>query len=47
MQIIVKPKLHTNQLGGVDVPSAKVLKQMHDSQYILHAAGGKLSQVPA
>ena len=27
-------------------PSAKVLKQMHDSQYILHAAGRKLSHVP-
>ena len=46
MQVIVKPKLHTNRLGGVDVPSAEVLKQMHDSQYILHAAGGKLTRVP-
>ena len=47
MQIIVKPKLGTNRLGGVDVPSAEVLKQMHDSQYILHAARGKLTQIPA
>lgn len=46
MQIIVKPELHTNRLGGVDIPSAEVLKQMHDSQYILHAAGGKLTRVP-
>ena len=46
MQIIVEPKLPTSRLGGVDVPSAEVLKQMHDSQYILHAAGGKLSHVP-
>ena len=43
MQIIVKPELHTNRLGGVDIPSVEVLKQMHDSQYILHAAGGKLT----
>ncbi len=46
MPVIVEPKLHTNRLGGVDVPSAEVLKQMHDSQYILHAAGGKLTRVP-
>ena len=46
MQVIVKPKLRTSRLGGVDVPSAEVLKQMHDSQYILHAAGGKLTRVP-
>ena len=46
MQVIVKPKLQTSRLGGVDVPSAEVLKQMHDSQYILHAAGGKLTRVP-
>ena len=46
MQIIIEPKLPTSRLGGVDVPSAKVLKQMHDSQYILHAAGRKLSHVP-
>ena len=46
MQIIIEPKLHTSHLGGVDVPSAEVLKRMHDSQYILHAAGGKLTRVP-
>ena len=46
MQIIVKPKLHTSRLGRVDVPSAEVLKRMHDSQYILHAADGKLTRVP-
>ena len=46
MQVIVKPKLHTSRLGGVDIPSAEVLKQMHDSQYILHAADGKLARVP-
>ena len=47
MQIIVEPKLRTCRLGGVDVPPAEVLKQMHDSQYILYAAGGKLTRVPA
>ena len=46
MQIIVEPKLHTGRLGGVDVPSAEVLKQMHDNQYILHAAGRQLTRVP-
>ncbi len=46
MPVIVEPKLHTNRLGGVDVPSTEVLKQMHNSQYILHAAGGKLTRVP-
>ena len=46
MQIIVEPKLRTSRLGGVDVPSVDVLKQMHDDQYILHAAGGKLTRVP-
>ena len=46
MEIIIKPKLRTNRLGGVDVPSAEVLKRMHDSQYILHAAGGKLTHIP-
>ena len=47
IEIIVEPKLRTSRLGGVDVPSAEVLKQMHDNQYILHAAGGKLTRVPA
>ena len=47
VQIIVKPGLRTNRLGGVDIPSAEVLKKMHDSQYILHAAAGKLTCVPA
>ncbi len=46
MKVIIEPKLRTDRLGGVDVPSAETLKQMHDSQYILHAAGGKLTQVP-
>ena len=46
IQVTIEPKLRTSRLGGVDVPSAEVLKQMHDSQYILHAAGGKLTRVP-
>ena len=46
MQIIVEPKLHTNRLGGVDIPSVEVLKTMHDNQYILHAAAGKLTRLP-
>ena len=46
MEVIVKPKLQTNRLGGVDVPSAAVLKEMHHSQYILHAVDGKLTRVP-
>ena len=47
MQVIIEPKLQTNQLGGVDVPSAEVLKKMHDSRYILRATGGKLIRIPA
>ena len=39
MPIMVKPSLKTARLGGVDVPSADVLKKMHDSSYILHARG--------
>ena len=46
MQITIEPKLRTNRLGGVDIPSAEALKTMHDSQYILHATGGKLIRVP-
>ena len=38
-------KLKTHRLGGVDVPSAGVLKAMHKGQYILHARAGKLSKV--
>ena len=43
MQIIIAPNRHTHRLGGVDVPVADVLVQMHAGQYILHAAEGRLS----
>ncbi len=46
MQIIIAPDRHTHRLGGVDVPEADVLVQMHAGQHILHAAGGRLTQVP-
>jgi hypothetical protein len=46
MPLIAEPSLKTARLGGVDVPSANVLKTMHDSSYILHACDGKLSEVP-
>ncbi len=46
MSIIAEPDVKTDRLGGVDVPSAEVLKKMHESQYILHARGGKSSEVP-
>ncbi|MBI86088.1 MAG: hypothetical protein CMJ81_23065 [Planctomycetaceae bacterium] len=37
----------TGQLGGVDVPSANLLKAMHGRPYVLHARGGKLNKVVA
>ena len=37
----------TERLGGVDVPSADRLREMHGSPYILHARGGELKEVPA
>ena len=43
---LAEAKLKTNRLGDVDVPSAEGLEKMHASQYILHASGGKLSEVP-
>ena len=45
MKVIDEPLLQTANLGGVPVPSADVLKDMHRSQYILHARGGRLTQV--
>ncbi len=46
MKVITDPSVKTDRLGGVDVPAAEVLKQMHQDQYILHAREGKLTQVP-
>ena len=46
MQVIIEPKLRTDRLGGVNVPSAERLKEMHDSQYILRASGSGLTPVP-
>ena len=46
MKIIVKPNVETVRMGGVDVPSADVLKKMHAGQYILRARGGRLTEVP-
>ena len=46
MKLITKPTVATDRLGGVDVPSAEVLKEMHEGKYILHAAQGKLTKVP-
>ena len=46
MPLMVEPNLKTARLGGVDVPSADVLKKMHHSSYILHACDGRLSEVP-
>ncbi|MDP6443324.1 MAG: sialidase family protein [Pirellulaceae bacterium] len=43
--IIVRPNVTTARMGGVDVPDAETLHRMHLNQYILRAAGGKLTQV--
>ncbi|MEE3371209.1 MAG: hypothetical protein VX346_17885 [Planctomycetota bacterium] len=45
-RLIVAPNVETARMGGVDVPVAGVLREMHRSPYILHAAGGTLSRVP-
>lgn len=46
MSLMAEPSLKTARLGGVEVPSADVLKTMHHSSYIFHARSGKLSEVP-
>ena len=46
MSLMAEPSLKTARLGGVDVPSADTLKTMYHSSYILHARGGKVSEVP-
>lgn len=43
----IPPTVQTDRLGGVDVPTAEVLKKMHAGQYILHGHDGKLTKVPA
>ena len=46
MKLITETSVQTARLGGVDVPPADVLVKMHKNQYILRAAGGKLTKVP-
>ena len=42
-----QPKpLQTGTLGGVPNPDDATLKAMHAGSYILHARGGKLTNVP-
>jgi photosystem II stability/assembly factor-like uncharacterized protein len=36
----------TDRLGGVDIPSAERLLQMHQSSFILHAWEGTLTEIP-
>ena len=43
--MLSEAKLKTDRLGGVDVPSAEALVNMHQSNYVLRARGGVLSQV--
>lgn len=45
-QLVIEAEVKSDRLGGVDVPSAEVLTEMRDSQYILHARGGELKRVP-
>ena len=47
MPMLTEPGLKTDRLGGMDVPSAEVLEQMHRNQYVLRARQGELSEVPA
>ncbi|MBP86337.1 MAG: hypothetical protein CMJ64_06440 [Planctomycetaceae bacterium] len=46
-KLIVEPNVETDRMGDVDVPGGDVLAKMHASQYILRAADGKLTNVPA
>ena len=46
MKVITEPNVRTDRLGRVDVPSPEVLKKMHEGQYILWAARGKVTEVP-
>ncbi len=46
MAVITGAKVQTKHMGGVTTPSADVLMRMHQNQYILRAAGGKLTHVP-
>ena len=46
MNVITEPNVMTDRMGGVDVPAAEVLKKMHGGQYVLRAAGGKLTKLP-
>ena len=46
MPVITEPNVETGQMGGVSAPSADVLKQMHEGQYILRAYKGELTKVP-
>lgn len=45
-KLIVEPNVETHRMGGVDVPSADILRKMHAGQYVLRTANGKLTQVP-
>ena len=45
--LVVEPNVETRRMGGVDAPDANVLRKMHAGQYVLRAANGKLTEVPA
>ena len=44
--VITRPTVQTARMGGVEVPGKAQLLAMHRSQYILRAAGGKLTRIP-
>jgi len=46
MEVITTPNVETMLMGGVPVPPAEFLDAMHQSQYVLHARDGELTQVP-
>ncbi|MBI84413.1 MAG: hypothetical protein CMJ81_14560 [Planctomycetaceae bacterium] len=45
MELIAKPTVMTDQMGGVPHPSKNDLVRMHQSGYILRARNGKLSRL--
>ena len=44
-EVIAKPTVRTEEMGGVPLPSKHELEKMHRSQYILHASKGRMTRL--
>ena len=47
MPLMAEPSLKTDRLGGVDVPSADILKKMHDTEGCSYIYTMIVSHAPA